>query len=51
MRGAWQTLAPSAIAFADTEPAPKEMDGADIRQCISDFTRCSRKGMKAGFQK
>ena len=48
--GAWQTLAPSAIPFAPTEPAPKEMNEADIRQFISDFTRAAERALEAGFK-
>ena len=32
--GAWQTLAPSAIPFLETEPLPKAMDPADIQQFV-----------------
>jgi 2,4-dienoyl-CoA reductase-like NADH-dependent reductase (Old Yellow Enzyme family) len=48
--GAWQTLAPSAIPFLDTEPAPKEMDEAAIRQLIADFIAGAERAMKAGFK-
>jgi 2,4-dienoyl-CoA reductase-like NADH-dependent reductase (Old Yellow Enzyme family) len=48
--GAWQTLAPSALAFTDEEPLPKEMDLADIQQFISDFTTAAVRAVKAGFK-
>lgn len=48
--GAWQTLAPSAIAFQEGEPVPKEMDAADIRQFVHDFTLAAERAVKAGFQ-
>lgn len=48
--GAWQTLAPSAVAFTDGEPTPKEMDTADIRQFIADFTSAAERAIRAGFK-
>ncbi len=48
--GAWQTLAPSAIAFKDGEPLPKEMDATDIQQCILDFTSAAERAIRAGFK-
>ncbi|MEO5893242.1 MAG: NADH:flavin oxidoreductase/NADH oxidase, partial [Ferruginibacter sp.] len=48
--GAWQTLAPSAIAFAEGEPQPKQMDAADIRQLIDDFTNATKRAISAGFK-
>ncbi len=48
--GAWQTLAPSAVAFKEGEPLPKEMDIADIQQCIRDFTNAAERATRAGFK-
>ncbi|MCW3092142.1 MAG: NADH:flavin oxidoreductase/NADH oxidase [Ferruginibacter sp.] len=48
--GAWQTLAPSAIPFIESEPAPKEMDAEDIRQTIADFAAAAERAMQAGFK-
>lgn len=48
--GAWQTLAPSAIPFKEGEPLPKEMDVADIQQCILDFTNAAERAIRAGFK-
>ena len=48
--GAWQTIAPSAIAFHPEEPTPLQMSIADIRQCINDFTNATQRAMNAGFQ-
>lgn len=48
--GAWQTLAPSAIAFSEGEPPPKEMDAADIRQFIVDFTNAAERATRAGYK-
>lgn len=48
--GAWQTIAPSAIAFHPEEPAPLQMSIADIRQCINDFNSATQRAIDAGFQ-
>lgn len=48
--GAWQTLAPSSIAYKAGEPLPKEMDKADINKVISDFGEAAERGLRAGFK-
>ena len=48
--GAWQTLAPSAIAFTEGEPLPKEMDANDIRRFIDDFIQAAKRSIAAGFK-
>jgi 2,4-dienoyl-CoA reductase-like NADH-dependent reductase (Old Yellow Enzyme family) len=48
--GAWETFAPSAIAFKADEPAPKEMSKADIEKVVKDFTLAAQRGIKAGFK-
>ncbi|MEP7141790.1 MAG: NADH:flavin oxidoreductase/NADH oxidase [Ferruginibacter sp.] len=48
--GAWQTLAPGAIAFAEGEPLPKEMDAADIQQFIVDFSNAAKRAIRAGYK-
>ncbi len=48
--GAWQTLAPGAIAFNEGEPLPKEMDMADIQQFILDFTKAAERAIRAGYK-
>ncbi|MEP7107735.1 MAG: NADH:flavin oxidoreductase/NADH oxidase [Ferruginibacter sp.] len=48
--GAWQTLAPSAIAFADGGRPPKEMDMADIQQFIADFANAAERATRAGYK-
>lgn len=48
--GAWQTFAPSAIPFKEGEPLPKEMDTAEIQQCIVDFTNAAERAIRAGFK-
>lgn len=48
--GAWETLAPSAIAYKEGEPLPKEMSKDDINQLIKDFSTAAERGLKAGFK-
>lgn len=48
--GAWQTLSPSAVAFGENEPLPKEMTVEDIRRLIADFTLAAERSLRAGFQ-
>lgn len=48
--GAWQTLAPSPIAFTEGEPLSKEMDADDIRRFINDFTEAAKRSISAGFK-
>ncbi|KAA9042185.1 NADH:flavin oxidoreductase/NADH oxidase [Ginsengibacter hankyongi] len=48
--GAWQTLAPSAIAYKAGEPLPREMNKDDIDKVINDFSAAAERGLKAGFK-
>jgi 2,4-dienoyl-CoA reductase-like NADH-dependent reductase (Old Yellow Enzyme family) len=47
---AWQTLAPSAIAFKQNEPLPKAMSKEDIDKAISDFKSAVVRSVEAGFK-
>ena len=47
---AWQTLAPSNIPYAPTDPLPKEMTIAEIKQCIIDFEKAAQRSIDAGFK-
>ena len=46
---AWETLAPSAIPFADNYPLPKAMTGADMAEVIVAFREAARRADAAGF--
>jgi 2,4-dienoyl-CoA reductase-like NADH-dependent reductase (Old Yellow Enzyme family) len=46
---AWETLAPSAIPFADTYPTPKAMSTADMGEVIVAFREATRRADDAGF--
>ncbi len=48
--GAWQTLAPSAVAYKETDPLPKEMTIEDIQQLINNFTLAAKRALEAGFK-
>lgn len=48
--GAWQTLAPSAIGFKDSDPLPKAMRIADIEQLKKDFRDATLRALQAGFK-
>lgn len=48
--GGWETIAPSAIAFADDYPQPREMTKADIEQAIEDFAAAAKRSVDAGFE-
>jgi 2,4-dienoyl-CoA reductase-like NADH-dependent reductase (Old Yellow Enzyme family) len=47
--GAWETLAPSAVAFG-RYPVPREMTAQDIEAVIRDFTEAARRSLEAGFE-
>lgn len=48
--GAWETVAPVALAFNEGAAAPKEMDSADIKKFISDFSSAAQRAVDAGFK-
>ncbi len=48
--GGWQTIAPSAIPFADNFPHPKEMDDNDIKLVIDQFNEAALRSIEAGFK-
>jgi len=49
-QGGWQTLAPSAIPFQETDPAPRALDHAGIAGIIDAFDTAARRAIAAGFQ-
>src|SRR5689334_17959188 len=48
--GGWEPLAPSAVAFADDYPVPREMTGAEIAGVVRDFRDAAARAIDAGFQ-
>ncbi|HEX8366973.1 MAG TPA: NADH:flavin oxidoreductase/NADH oxidase [Pyrinomonadaceae bacterium] len=49
-QGGWQTVAPSAIAFAEDYPSPREMNTGEIEKAISDFVEAAKRALNAGFE-
>lgn len=50
MAGGWQAVAPSAIAFAEGEEKPLELDKDGIDKVIADFKAATYRAIKAGFK-
>ncbi len=48
--GGWETVAPSAIAFNEDYPMPREMTKADIEQATNDFVEAAKRSVEAGFE-
>jgi 2,4-dienoyl-CoA reductase-like NADH-dependent reductase (Old Yellow Enzyme family) len=48
--GAWQTVAPSAVAHTQGEPLPKAMTKADIEKVKNDFSAAAKRAIEAGFK-
>jgi 2,4-dienoyl-CoA reductase-like NADH-dependent reductase (Old Yellow Enzyme family) len=48
--GGWIPLAPSAIPFRESEPAPEAMTKTDILQLREDFKSATRRALAAGFE-
>ncbi|HSH64641.1 MAG TPA: NADH:flavin oxidoreductase/NADH oxidase [Bacteroidia bacterium] len=46
----WQTVGPSALAFADMEPIPVELSAAEIDKIKQDFKVAAARALKAGFK-
>jgi 2,4-dienoyl-CoA reductase-like NADH-dependent reductase (Old Yellow Enzyme family) len=48
-KGAWQTLAPSAIPSGEGQPMPREMTTQEIKDVIRAFAESSRRAARIGF--
>jgi 2,4-dienoyl-CoA reductase-like NADH-dependent reductase (Old Yellow Enzyme family) len=48
--GGWETVAPSAEAFADDYPMPVEMTKDDIEKATEDFVAAARRAVRTGFE-
>lgn len=49
-KGGWDTVAPSAIAYYDTDPKPVALDLDGIQKVIADFKSATKRAVQAGFQ-
>jgi 2,4-dienoyl-CoA reductase-like NADH-dependent reductase (Old Yellow Enzyme family) len=48
--GGWQTVAPSAVPFRNTDPVPKELSVAEIHEVVEKFGAAARRALAAGFE-
>lgn len=48
--GGWETVAPSAIRFQDSDTLPVALDKAGIDKVIADFKAATKRAVKAGYQ-
>jgi len=48
--GGWTPVAPSAAAFSEGYPCPKELTATEIDQIVSDFQAAAQRALRAGFQ-
>lgn len=49
-RGGWETVAPSAEAFAADYPQPRAMTKEDIERATEDFVAAAERAVRAGFE-
>lgn len=48
--GGWQTVAPSALPFADTDNSPTALDAAGLAKVKADFIAAAKRAAKLGFE-
>ena len=48
--GAWETIAPSALAFSDKHTAPAALTTTEIEEIADAFSQATVRALKAGFQ-
>ncbi len=48
--GGWNSQAPSAIPFHETDPVPEAMPKADIKRLVEDFKSAAGRALMAGFE-
>jgi 2,4-dienoyl-CoA reductase-like NADH-dependent reductase (Old Yellow Enzyme family) len=48
--GGWETIAPSALPFYETDRAPRALDAAGIGEVIAAFGAAVRRAVTAGFE-
>lgn len=48
--GAWTCVAPSAVAFQNSEPLPHELSPGEIYELVKTFTRSALLALNSGFQ-
>jgi 2,4-dienoyl-CoA reductase-like NADH-dependent reductase (Old Yellow Enzyme family) len=48
--GAWETVAPSAVPFAEEDPVPHSLSADEIQIVIASFEAAARRAISAGFR-
>ncbi|MGB7786439.1 MAG: NADPH dehydrogenase NamA [Salinimicrobium sp.] len=48
--GGWQSIAPSAVAFRESDRVPKALDEQGLQKVISDFKEAAKRALEAGFE-
>ena len=48
--GGWRPLAPSQLRFSGGYPEPRELDAAEIAECVAAFAAATRRAVAAGFE-
>src|SRR5271169_2099688 len=48
--GAWETVAPSAVPFAEEDPVPHSLSVKEIQIVIASFEAAARRAISAGFR-
>jgi 2,4-dienoyl-CoA reductase-like NADH-dependent reductase (Old Yellow Enzyme family) len=48
--GAWETLAPSPVPFAEGHPIPREMSRRGMDEVVEQFETATRRSLDAGFE-
>jgi 2,4-dienoyl-CoA reductase-like NADH-dependent reductase (Old Yellow Enzyme family) len=48
--GGWQTVAPSAVPFRNTDPVPNQLSLPEIARIVEAFGAAARRALAAGFQ-
>ncbi|MBB3186914.1 NADH:flavin oxidoreductase/NADH oxidase [Microbacter margulisiae] len=48
--GGWQTIAPSAVPFRDSDPLPEELSIEGIHRVINDFVKATQRSLAAGYK-
>ena len=48
-QGGWQTVAPSAVPFLESEPVPRALTDEGIQKVTADFVAATQRSLEAGF--
>lgn len=47
--GAWETVAPSPIAFGEGWPSPRELSGSELPGLVASFVKAAERAKRVGF--